>query len=45
MKAKTVKASSEEAAAAAEEGITDAGGDTDAEVAADAEAGEAESGS
>ena len=44
VKAKKVKASSQEAAAA-EEGITDAGGDTDAEVAADAEAGEAESGS
>ena len=44
VKAKKLKASSQEAAAA-EEGITDAGGDTDAEVAADAEAGEAESGS
>ena len=43
--AKKAKASSKEAAAAAEEGITDAGGATDAEVAADAEAGVAESGS
>ena len=43
--AKKAKVSSKEAAAAAEEGITDAGGATDAEVAADAEAGVAESGS
>ena len=43
--AKKAKASSKEAAAAAEEGITDGGGATDAEVAADAEAGVAESGS